>query len=93
MPSFTLTIPDAKFTVVKESLLRLFPIPIDPETGLPEIDPDTGSPWTENNWLKNVVVTQLIILVKKGRRKFRIGEGEETFQGEKSDFDDSFDIT
>ncbi len=92
MPSFTLNVPNARFDIVKASLLELFPIPTD-KNGDIEINQATGLPWTENDWLKNIVTSSLIRLVKEGRRKLRIREGKENFINEQSTFDDSFDIT
>ena len=94
MPSVTLTFPDGPlFDITKLSLLRRHPVPIVLETGLPEIDPDTGLPWTDNNWLISRFEFFLESETKKGFRSLKLDEGEQNFRDEMGQFDGAFVIT
>lgn len=94
MPTLTLTIPgEPKLSKIIAAWLRRHPVDIDDDTGLPIIDPNTGLPYTEVNWVINEAENLLIKETKEGRRMIRLDEGRDAFRDEKSDFDDSFDIT
>ena len=92
MPSFTMNIPDNLFNDVKEAILIQAPIPSDGENNI-AINPETGNPWTENQWVKKVVTQILIKFVKAGLRKKRIDEGNQVFLNEQSTFDGSIIIS
>ena len=61
MASITITIPDAKLTEFKSGFLKRQPVPVDNDTGEPEM--------SENAWIKEWVKQQLLHYYKSGKKQ------------------------
>lgn len=86
MPTFTITIADARFPLYKTSVLRNFPLPRGN-------NPDTGLPWTEDDFLKAIMEGRLIEIASSGHRRNIIDQAETDFENQRSQFDGIVEVT
>lgn len=66
MAELIYTISDTKIIEFKEGFLKCCPVPVDVETGLPEM--------TENEWIKEWGKTQFLNMYKRGKRQIACEE-------------------